>query len=46
MNRPVVLIVDDEERARSAISDFLKERCDCEFAETKDGEEAENFVKP
>ena len=45
MNRPVVLIADDEEGARSTISNFLKERYDCEFAEAKDGEEAVNFVK-
>jgi len=45
MNKPVVLIVDDEEGARSTISSFLKERYDCEFAEAKDGEEAVNFVK-
>ncbi|MCX5665878.1 MAG: response regulator [Candidatus Omnitrophica bacterium] len=45
MNRPVVLIVDDEEGARSTILNFLKERFDCEFAEAKDGEEAVNFVK-
>lgn len=45
MNRPVVLIVDDEEGARSTILNFLKERYDCEFTEAKDGEEAVNFVK-
>jgi len=45
MNRPVVLIADDEEGARSTISNFLKKRYDCEFAEAKDGEEAVNFVK-
>ena len=45
MARPVVLIVDDEEGVRSTISNFLKERYDCEFAEAKDGEEAVNFVK-
>ena len=45
MNRPVVLIVDDEEGARSTILNFLKERYDCEFAEAKDGEEAVEFVK-
>ena len=45
MNKPVVLIVDDEEGARSTILNFLKERYDCEFAEAKDGEEAMNFVK-
>ncbi|MDO8535644.1 MAG: response regulator [Candidatus Omnitrophota bacterium] len=45
MSRPVVLVVDDEEGARSTISTFLKERYDCDFAEAKDGEEAVNFVK-
>ena len=45
MNRPVVLIADDEEDARSTILNFLKKRYDCEFAEAKDGEEAVNFVK-
>jgi YesN/AraC family two-component response regulator len=45
MTRPTVLIVDDEEGARSTVSNFLKERYDCEFAEAKDGEEAVNFVK-
>ncbi|MDP2929407.1 MAG: response regulator [Candidatus Omnitrophota bacterium] len=45
MNKPVVLIADDEKGVRSTISNFLKERYDCEFAEAKDGEEAVNFVK-
>lgn len=45
MNKPVVLIVDDEDGARSVIANFLKERYDCEFAEAKDGEEAMNFIK-
>lgn len=45
MNKPVVLIVDDEKDERSLISNFLKERYDCEFAEAKDGEEAMNFIK-
>lgn len=45
MNKPIVLVVDDEEGARSTITGFLKERYDCEFCEAKDGEEAVNFVK-
>lgn len=45
MKKPVVLIVDDEQGARSMIMNFLKERYDCEYAEAKDGEEAVNFIK-
>lgn len=45
MNKPIVLIADDEAGARSTILNFLKERYDCEFAEAEDGEEAVNFIK-
>jgi len=45
MNKPMVLIADDEAGARSTILNFLKERYNCEFAEARDGEEAVNFVK-
>ena len=45
MNRPCVLVVDDEIDARSTIINFLKVRYDCEFREAKDGEEAVKFVE-
>lgn len=45
MNKPFVLIVDDEAGARDMLLNFLKERYDCEFAEAKDGEKAVEFVK-
>ena len=45
MNRPVVLVVDDEINARNMIIDFLEERFDCKFREATDGEEAVKFVK-
>ncbi|MBL7197926.1 MAG: response regulator [Candidatus Omnitrophica bacterium] len=45
MNKPCVLVVDDEIDARSTIINFLKPRYDCEFREAKDGEEAVEFVK-
>jgi two-component system NtrC family response regulator len=45
MNKPVVLVVDDEVDARNMIIDFLEARFDCKFREAKDGEEAVQFVK-
>lgn len=45
MNKPCVLVVDDEIDARSTIINFLKARYDCEFREAKDGEEAVKFVE-
>lgn len=45
MKRPVVLIVDDEEDARSTLLEFLKGRYDCDFKEAPDGESAVNFIK-
>ena len=45
MNKPCILVVDDEIDARSTIINFLKVRYDCEFREAKDGEEAVKFIK-
>jgi YesN/AraC family two-component response regulator len=45
MNKPVVLVVDDEVNARNMIIDFLEERFDCKFREATDGEEAVRFVE-
>ena len=45
MNKPVVLVVDDEVNARNMIIDFLEVRFDCKFREATDGEEAVRFVK-
>ena len=43
--KPVILVVDDEAEARTMIINFLKDRFDCEFHETKDGEGALQFIK-
>ena len=45
MDKPVVLVVDDEVDARNTIIDFLEARYDCKYREAKDGEEAVHFVK-
>jgi len=45
MDKPVVLVVDDEVDARNTIISFLEERFDCKFREAKDGEEAVRFIK-
>lgn len=45
MDKPVVLVVDDEVDARNTIIDFLEARYDCKYREAKDGEEAVKFVK-
>ena len=45
MDKPVVLVVDDEVEARNTIIDFLELRYDCKFREAKDGDEAVKFVK-
>lgn len=45
MDRPVVLVVDDEVDARNTIIDFLEARYDCKYREAKDGDEAVKFVK-
>jgi len=45
MNKPKILVVDDEKGVRSVIITFLKDRYDCEFFEAGDGNEAIEFVK-
>jgi two-component system NtrC family response regulator len=45
MDKPVVLVVDDEIDARIMIINFLEERFDCKFREASDGEEAVKFIK-
>ena len=45
MDKPVVLIVDDEVDVRNTLIDFLEARYDCKFREAKDGDEAVKFVK-
>ena len=45
MNKPYVLIVDDEDEARGTIRHFLEARYNCEFAEAKDGDEAMKYLK-
>jgi YesN/AraC family two-component response regulator len=45
MDKPVVLIVDDEVDARNTIIDFLEARYDCKYREAKDGDEAVRFIK-
>ncbi len=45
MNKPVVLVIDDEVDVRNTIIDFLDARYDCKFREAKDGDEAVKFVK-
>ena len=45
MDKPCVLVVDDENDARSTLINFLKPRYDCEYREAKDGEEAIEFIK-
>ena len=45
MNKPCILVVDDEKDARSTIINFLKARYDCDFKEAGDGEEAVKSVK-
>lgn len=45
MRKPVILIVDDEADARSAIVSYLELRFDCDFNQAADGDEAVNFVK-
>ncbi|MBN2453697.1 MAG: response regulator [Candidatus Omnitrophica bacterium] len=45
MDKPVVLVVDDEMDARNAIIDFLEVLYDCKYRGVKDGEEAVHFVK-
>lgn len=44
MNKPCILVVDDEIDARSTIINFLKDRFECEFREAKDGDEAVKYV--
>ena len=44
-NNPTVLIVDDENEARSTIRGFLELRYNCVFAEASDGQEAIDFLK-
>lgn len=45
MNKPIVLVVDDEADARNTIIEFLEMRYDCKYQEAQDGEEAVIFVK-
>jgi len=45
MNKPSILVVDDEAEARSMIISFLDARYDCEFKEAGDGEEAIEYIK-
>ena len=45
MNKPIILVVDDEKDARSTIINFLKERYECDFKEAKDGDEAVEYIK-
>ena len=44
-SKPLILVVDDEEEARSVILDFLRPRYECDFKEAVDGEEAINYIK-
>lgn len=45
MDKPVILVVDDEVDVRGMLIDFLEARFDCKFREAKDGDEAVKFVK-
>lgn len=45
MDKPVILVVDDEVDIRNTVIDFLEIRYDCKFREAKDGDEAVKFVK-
>lgn len=45
INKPHILVADDEAGARSMIINFLDARYDCEFQEAKDGDEAIRFIK-
>ena len=45
MNKPFVLVVDDEAEARSTIINFLNSRYDCEFKEAENGNEAIEYIK-
>lgn len=45
INKPVILVVDDEEEARSLVRGFLALRYDCDFFEVDDGEKAVEFIK-
>lgn len=45
MQKPYVLVADDESGVRSTIVHFLKDRYDCEFTEADNGEEAIEFLK-
>ena len=45
MDKPVILVVDDEANVRHMLVEFLESRFDCKFREASDGEEAVNFIK-
>ncbi len=45
MNKPVILVVDDEKGVRNAITTFLKMSYDGDFKEAVNGEEAVKFIK-
>jgi len=45
MDKPVVLVVDDEINARHMLIDLFEVRFDCKFREASDGDEAVKFVQ-
>ena len=45
MNKPYILVVDDEKDARAMIVNFLESRYDCEFQEAEDGDRAVDHIK-
>jgi len=45
MNKPIILVVDDEDDARSTLINFLSARYECDFEEAKDGDEAIDYVR-
>ena len=45
MRKPFILIVDDEEKARSNLKNFISPRYECDIAEANDGESAIEKVK-
>lgn len=45
MNKPVILLVEDDKEVRTVLADFMRRRYDCDFKEAKDGDEAVKFVK-
>ena len=45
MERPKILIVDDEDQMRSTLNSFLSERIDCDIYEAADGYKAIEYLK-